>query len=317
MPSGGTRRWLRWLERLAAAAVFAFLIGFLVANWRQVSAYEWQVDWPRLIASGALEALVYSGLVVSWRHILARLGGTLSIADAHRVWYLANLARYVPGKVLQLAGTAYMVRAKGVSPVLGVASSMVAQAFVLGTGCAVAALTLPETVNGAFGLPAGSLVAAVFLLVLLTPAYGAVMRLGLRLARRPGHFQAVPWRERAGLAAGYFVLWILMGLSFWLFLSAVTPVAADAVPGIVGVRAAGYLLGYLAVFVPGGLGVREGVYALLLGLYIPPTIAVAAAILARLWTTVVEVLVAGLLVAVYGTADLRASADPSSGDARG
>jgi uncharacterized membrane protein YbhN (UPF0104 family) len=74
-----------------------------------------------------------------------------------------------------------------------------------------------------------------------------------------------------------------------------------------GICAAGYLAGWVAVFVPGGLGVREGVYALLLAEVVPGPVAAAVAILSRLWLTAVELLVAILLALRYGLRDLRAS----------
>lgn len=318
MTEPGGRHWLRWLERTAGLAVAGFLAWYLITNWRRVAEYDWTVDWPRLLASAALLALAYSGYVGLWRHVLARMGSALSMVDAHRVWYLANMGRYVPGKVVQTVGLAYMVRAKGGSPVAAIASAAVAQTFVVATGGAVAALALPETANGGRGLyVAGAAFAAAVLVVLLTPAFDALLRLALRLARRPELYVPVPWTERAGLAAGYFTLTVVTGLAFWLFLTSVAPVEADAVWALIGVYAAGYVAGWLAFFVPGGLGVREGVYALLLALYIPPTAAVAAAVLARIWSTAVEVVVVAILLALYGAADLRASTVPSTGHAHG
>ena len=61
---------------------------------------------------------------------------------------------------------------------------------------------------------------------------------------------------------------------------------------------------------------REGVYALLLAFYIPASIAVAVAILARLWLTFLELAVVAVLVARYGIADLRAPTEPT-GSAHG
>jgi uncharacterized membrane protein YbhN (UPF0104 family) len=87
---------------------------------------------------------------------------------------------------------------------------------------------------------------------------------------------------------------------------------------MIGISAAGYVGGYLAVFVPGGLGVREGLYALLLTAYVPPPMAVAIAILCRLWLTACELLPVSLLVGRYGFADLRAGgSDPSPRPIRG
>ncbi|MDX1622495.1 MAG: lysylphosphatidylglycerol synthase domain-containing protein [Gemmatimonadota bacterium] len=310
MPSGSLRRWLRWVERVAAALVVVFLAVYLVRNWGRVSAYEWSVGWPRvLLASGGL-ILVYSGFVLLWRHVLGALGGRLSTVDAHRVWYFANLGRYVPGKILQLAGAAWMARAKGVSPVVTVAATVTGQAFVVGTGFVIVALSLPEAPGGWFEVGwAGVALAAVLLTILLTPAFDGTYRLALRLLRRPELYRKIPWNERIALTAGYGLLWIGLGVAFFLFLDGVVGLPARAVWPVVGIYAAAHLAGYLMVFVPGGLGVREGVFAVLLGLYVPATIAVAGSILARLWSTAVELLVAAALAVGYGVEDLRAGAE--------
>ncbi|MFN2383748.1 MAG: hypothetical protein ABR559_05730, partial [Gemmatimonadota bacterium] len=119
MSQAGSRRgWLPWIERAAGILVLAFLALYLARNWSEVAVHPWRIHWSRLGLATLCVLLAYSGFVLSWRRILGRLGGRLSVRDAHRIWYLGNLGRYVPGKVFQLAGTAYLARAKGVSPVL-------------------------------------------------------------------------------------------------------------------------------------------------------------------------------------------------------
>jgi uncharacterized membrane protein YbhN (UPF0104 family) len=57
-----------------------------------------------------------------------------------------------------------------------------------------------------------------------------------------------------------------------------------------------YTLGFLAIFVPGGLGVREGILILLLSHYFPLPVATLISLFSRLWMTAVEVF--GLLVSL-------------------
>ena len=301
-------RALRWVERAAVLVVLAFLAGYLARHWREVSAYDWTVDGPRLALASALVVVAYSGFVLTWRRVLRAFGGRLSIADAHRVWYFGNLGRYVPGKIVQLAGTAYLARSKGVDPVVTLAASLVAQLFVVGGGVIVAIAALPEVAGRAApGLEAAALaVAASVALVTLTPLFGLLHRLALRVARRPELHARIPVAERLVVLVATTGLMALFGLAFALFVTATTTAPRDETPALIGVSAAGYLAGFLAVFVPGGLGVREGVYALLLALYIPPSIAVAVAVLSRLWLTLCELAVVGFLAARYGVSDLRA-----------
>jgi uncharacterized membrane protein YbhN (UPF0104 family) len=55
-------------------------------------------------------------------------------------------------------------------------------------------------------------------------------------------------------------------------------------------------LGLIAIFAPSGLGVREGVLVYLLSLMMPPPIAVIISILTRIWMTLIEI---GLIGMVY------------------
>lgn len=318
MSGEGGRRWLRWVERGVALLVVGFLAAYLIRNWSQVQAYDWSIDWGRLAIAAALHGVVYSGYVLLWRHVLGALGARLSIPDAHRIWYLANLGRYVPGKVLQLAGTAYLARSKGVSPVLAVASTIVSQMFVVATAFAVAAATLPEVAGRIAWLqPVALVCAGGLLLVLLTPAFDRLYYVALRLSGRSEYHVEVAWSTRLALTIGYAALWIAFGFAFWLFVGAVAHLEAGALWPLVGTWAIGYLAGWIVVFVPGGLGVREGVYAALLALYIPTTIAVATSVLARVWSTTVELAVVGGLLARFGLTDLRAGVSPEPRDAHG
>ncbi|HJU87701.1 MAG TPA: hypothetical protein VJ788_10060, partial [Gemmatimonadota bacterium] len=97
------RRFLRWFERIAGGVVALFLAVYLARNWSEVTAHPWTIDWGRMALATACVLVAYSAFVLCWRRILGHLGGRLSARDAHRVWYIGNLARYVPGKVLQLA----------------------------------------------------------------------------------------------------------------------------------------------------------------------------------------------------------------------
>lgn len=303
------RSGLRALEWAVGILVLAAIARYLAREWDGLSSRPWDVDWALLGIGSALVIVAYSGFVLLWRHLVSRLGGRLSAADAHRVWYFGNLARYVPGKVLQLVGAAYLAKAKGVQPVLTLGSIVVAQLFVIVAGIAVTLGMLP---GGAFPVPGGAAtglaVAGALTILLVTPLFDRAHRLALRLTGRSEAYVRVPAGTRLGLLAGYLAAWVVFGLGFGLFVRAVADPLAGSLATLIGICAAGYLAGWLAVFVPGGLGVREGVYALLLAEVLPGPMAAAVAILSRLWLTGVELFVAVLLALRYGFRDLRASA---------
>ena len=236
----GRRPWLRALEWAVALVVLAAIARYLAREWDALASRPWQVDWAILTLGSGLVVLAYSGFVLLWRHLVSRLGGRLSAADAHRIWYFGNLARYVPGRVLQLAGTAYLARAKGVSSVLTVGSMVVAQLFVIAAGLVLTLVALP---GPEFPLPGGSTaglaVAGGLALLLLTPLFDRTHRFGLRLAGRGEAHVRVPVRARFGLLLGYLVAWIVFGLGFALFVRAVADPAPGSTVTLVGICTAG------------------------------------------------------------------------------
>ncbi len=306
-PASDHRR-LAWAERVGAAAVLVALGWYVARNWNQVEAYAWSFRWPRLLLGSLCVVISYSLFVVLWRQLLHALGGRLALADAHRIWYFGNLARYVPGKVFQLAGTAYLARAKGVAGSTTIAASVLAQGFVVGSAVIVAVATLGgSSLPGPTWLPLVVLVSLVALV--FTPLFDTGQAALMRW--RPDTFSAaasIGMRQRGLLAGSYIIAWFSFGAGFYLFLSGLTAVAVENFWPLVGVSAAGYAAGWLAVFAPGGIGVREGAYALLLARFLPPSAAAAAAILSRLWLTAVEVAVAAVLATAFGYRDLSSTA---------
>src|SRR5207245_11250711 len=85
----------------------------------------------------------YGMQIESWRRILAGWGQRIAFGPAARTWSLANLGRYVPGKVWSVAGLVVLAQRAGVQPGPAAASAFVIQAVSLGSGVAVVAAVAP------------------------------------------------------------------------------------------------------------------------------------------------------------------------------
>ena len=206
----------------------------------------------------------------------------------------ANLARYIPGKVWQVAGLAVLARREGVGPVTSTAAA------VLGQGTALA---------GAMLVGAGALLSAAD--PLRSWGWGALVLLGLGLAVAsvPGVLDraAALWfrmtRTQApeeGLGSGatfavrwvglYVVNWIVYAGAFWLLAMSFDVMGTFLQVGAA--FAAAYVLGYLAVFAPAGIGIRESFLVAFLAPVVGTGPAGGLAVVSRLWTTAVEVVAA-------------------------
>lgn len=271
---------------------------------------QWQPAPVRLSASFALLVGVYLGHALLWRRIMADLDiGRITVSAAMRVYFLASLGRYLPGKLWQLAGMAVLAGRAGLPAGRATAAAVLGQFGFLSTGLLFLGVTLPEwrvafdvdapvalpLAIGAALLATGS--AALWMLVatplghgvrrraarLLGPAGGARATAAFQLADRVRPADAALW------GAGYALSWVALGIAFVLFAGSFHP-AADAAPRYVaGTVAAAYLMGYLFVIVPAGLGVREGAMLVLLQRIMPePGAALVVGVLSRLWFTAAE-----------------------------
>src|SRR5690606_32931812 len=85
--------------------------------------------------------------------------------------------------------------------------------------------------------------------------------------------------------------WVLYGVAFAMFAKGVTPRISSDPMLFIAVYSASYLVGYLALFAPGGLGFRElalGSMLVVLGMAGQGDAAILSAT-SRIWLTVLEV----------------------------
>src|SRR5215213_6472169 len=272
----------RWLTAVVLAVVAGFFVATLAARWNDVISVKWRLDPGLFAAATVLLALSYGLVALLWGLALHRSAGTRASAGA-RVWFLSNLARYVPGNIWSYVGAVELARREGVARRVTLAVMALTQ--VLSVGVAVAA-GLPVLLAERARLGRPALLGAVVVAALGGLAVLFRGRL-LELARRrmPG-FDPGELTPSAGTVTG---------LAFAALVAALHPLAAGDIPLVVAAYAAAYAAGFLALLTPAGLGVREGVLVVALAPVLPAGPALVVALVSRVWMMLVEL--AGAAVA--------------------
>jgi uncharacterized membrane protein YbhN (UPF0104 family) len=223
------------------------------------------------------------------------LGGPAMPARvAIRTYMVANLGRYVPGKLWQIAGLALLAGARGVPAPIATAAAVVGQAVALAGATLVGLLALgsagPDLSRWAPAAVAATI--GVVTVVTVPKLFRPLLRLLVRWT--PGETPGdVPIGALNGFRwlALYTLNWGGYALAFWML------VRGLSLPGglieVGPAFAAAYVLGYVVLVAPAGLGVREASMVALLAPIMGPSGAALAAVAARVWTTVVEVVPAG------------------------
>jgi uncharacterized membrane protein YbhN (UPF0104 family) len=246
-----------------------------------------------------------------WAASLTWWGARVGLTSALRVFAAANLARYIPGLVWQFASLAVMSASSGLSVVSVTSAAVLQQVVLASVGLILGLAFAPLTRLGAWSTPVPTMlaivIAALAALVLLLPRM--TRTIDEWLSRRGRTSLTLPRVRRRDIAE-YVVLsalgWVGYAVAFVIFANATfEPMPVN--PVVLGASfVLSYVAGILAVFAPGGLVVREAALVALIGPVLGGEQALALAIAARLWVTVIDaVLSAVMLIRPTRSADTR------------
>jgi uncharacterized membrane protein YbhN (UPF0104 family) len=309
----------RILLNAVAISVIVGVFGFL--GWRLWLDRELLrgVDWwshPGLwLLHFGLLAVMFGFATIGWIRIVRILGGDLSASAGAFNWLASNLGKYIPGKLFMLAGRVELARRLGVRPAVSMSALALEHVFQL---VAASPFLLWALFHG-FRFESEKM--WLVLVAALVPAAVFVVRPSLlvtvaNLALRVTHhstLEATPGsRHSATLLGVYFTCWLAYGISGVVLTKALGFGPAVPVVGIIAAFVAAWMIGFLSLITPGGIGVREAVLVLLLGTTLSTPQAITVALLARLSWTMVEMVgvVIGLAVGrQLGSPDTAQSSD--------
>jgi hypothetical protein len=259
------------------------------------TAVSVEPSWATIAASCLMLAGGYAASGWIWGRMVRDLGGPrLGLADAVRIYMVSNLGRYVPGKLWQIAGMALLARAHGVAAPVATAAAVVGQAVALAGATLIGLLVVVSgsTVLDQWTVWMAGGAALIVALVTIPALFRPLVRLWLRLVpgEAPAEIPVGPFEGLRWLAL-YTLNWGGYGLAFWLLVRGIFGSGELLLVGPA--FASAYVLGYVALFAPAGLGVREGFLVAFLAPALGAGGAALAAVASRVWTTVVEVVPAG------------------------
>ena len=285
------RLWLAVQWALVVAVAY-FVTRSMAHNWTEIrnSGSVIHLDVGALAAAAGIVLATYALLIGAWRAVLLGWGERLGYPTAARIWCLSNLARYVPGRVWQIAGMAALSQKAGITPWAAAGSAIIVQ--LLATGALVTGLAAPQSEHPAWVAAAG-LVALLAALTLTWDRMTSLVSRWLSAALgRPFELRPVGKGALLLAAAVTTLAWLAYGLALYLCTAALLGRAALDVWTAIGVFTGSYVLGLIAVLTPGGLGVREGALLFWLTGPLGPAGALVVAIGSRLLMTATELIAA-------------------------
>jgi uncharacterized membrane protein YbhN (UPF0104 family) len=285
---------------IVVAVIFALMGKMVWENWVQVQETDFTLRLFPLLSSTLIFALSYFIQVWAWYLISVKLRIALPFPDTLKSWFFSQFGKYVPGKIWLLLGRLYFYGSRGRSRTavsVGLyleTASMIMAALLLFLISLLFFKEVPLRLDGRQWGVAGLL--SLGILISLHPRVLQKILNGIliRLKREPLALALSYW-DVLRVVFVCILAWGIGGIGFYLFVDSVLPVSLRHILFLAGSLAFSSTLGLIALFAPGGLGVREGALVFLLSAIMPPSVAVVVSILTRLWMTLIEIGLTGMI----------------------
>ena len=255
----------------------------------------------RLLGMAAIaQAAYFFATIMTWQKaLLYATGKTVVLRESLSQILMVNFGKYIPGKVWGMAARGKRLAEAGYDLEEITRASYLEQILLLLTGFALGFLAAALVyASPLYALGFALAVAGIVLFRYDDKIINKIAHVIPPVSKLLRFFEVrLGGLEVLKLSAGYLLVWLLLACAFMFVCTSVISVELTFANGLVFVLSltAGFLAGFLALFAPGGAGVREGVGAALLTSIVTLEEAVLLMLLFRVWVVVAELL-AGALV---------------------
>jgi uncharacterized membrane protein YbhN (UPF0104 family) len=265
----------------------AFVVRAISDQWTMVRSSLADARPAWLVAALLCAAAGMVTVAFPWRTALTILGATADRASIVAWYFMGEVGKYLPGGVWPVVGRGELAYRGGISRAAAYASVALSLGALYLAAMLMVVVLLPLRVAGDHGAE------ALWVLLLLPAGLAALHPRPLgwlvgraeKLLRRELAIDVPPWSATMGLVARYLPSWLLIGTATWCVARAFDPDArwlAVAPAAIVS-----WIVGFVSVGVPGGIGVREAVFVAAAGT-IPTGARATVAVAARLCFILVD-----------------------------
>lgn len=305
----------KWLLRAVKLAILAILIwavhNELAKAWEQLKDYDWQVQWPWILAAAAIYLLGMLPAGLFWHMTLRAMGQDSHILPTLRAYCIGHLGKYVPGKAIVVVMRAGMICGERVSASVAAVSVFVETLTMMGAGSFLAAAILLIWFRDR-DVPAyllGGMIAMMTVSALPTmpPIFRAIIA-ALGIGRGDEQTRAkVRGLGYGTILAGWLMMpwmWLFWGLSYWATLKALGVPMHDPLtdlPFITATVTLAVIAGFVVLIAPGGAGPRELVLLLLATPYLDGLVsnaqlmATVSVVMLRVVWLLADLLISGIL----------------------
>ena len=285
--------------------LFVFFVVFLIGkslydNWEEIKEYSFELNLHFFIISVLLMLLSVFVFGILWNLMLGKLSGKkMGIYAASYIHFSSWLCRYIPGKIGIVLTKIILCKKNGYKTKELVFSSVYENVFIISSSFL---LGVP-VVFSFFNIFSFSKILFYILYVLIIAigtlliSHPSVFSSAINLFSKIGKYSYTSKDEILSAREVIYYLFLyalprlLSGLGFFFLIISIVPLDFSFAWYAIGVYSLSSVIGYIAVFAPSGIGVREAMVIFSLSGFFPVGVAILISVLSRAWIVFSDLLI--------------------------
>jgi glycosyltransferase 2 family protein len=295
-------RFAKIISIMFLAAVFIAWFYYIFKYSRDIIQSLSHIRILYLIVSSILMCIIYFIAIFSWNSIVSLMGFSVHFWKACRIWFISNLAKYIPGTIWIPLGRSIYTKDENIS-VLKTFLAWVTENYltILSIFFVIASIQFiyPNILPVWWGFPLLILAMLIFPIIFKN-LFKRILHFSKKFLSKYSNKIDYLIRFVDSLKFGNLAIPLMLSigirilLGIWLYLI-VLGFGIQPQFGILYftiVWAIAWLIGYIVIFLPGGVGLREGVLTTFL---VSGGVSIGIAISISLFTRIQTVILDGLL----------------------
>jgi hypothetical protein len=270
----------------------------LLTNWYEIQEHTFSFRADYIGAAVLFTAMHFIMLSFGWQALTHTFKCGLPAKIGVPVWFVTYLGRYIPGKVLFVTGRIMAYNSLGTRIGPTTYATILDNIFHIYAALIVGSVTLVFVPGLPLFWKIGLCAGTVGLSIILLNPYicNFILERAARKRRQDLEETHVPvtFLKLVSMTVIYTAAYVPLTLGLYYFAKCFTDIPFSHAPWLAGGLGCALALGILAIVVPSGFGVREGVFTWLLQFFIGADIAAVFAIAARILMTIAELLCVGI-----------------------
>jgi glycosyltransferase 2 family protein len=272
--------------------IFFFIFRYLYLNFSNLKFSDLKFNAGFLLLSVLIYLLHLLCNALIWHVITMQNHCAINIFEAIKLRVYSDFGKYIPGKVFTY-GILLFSYEKHKVPKKTIAACSI-QEFIISMLAAVVLSFFSIFISDIQGIEHYKFIflilALACLLIVYAPLLQFVMNVFFRIFKKEKIVLTTSFGKIILTLFLFLNSWLIFGWSFYFFINSFYSLPVTYYFFITGAFAIAGIIGFVSVFAPAGLGVREGVMIFTLSFALTAAISSLISLLSRIWMTLCEIL---------------------------